>query len=81
MKNDPWDMLNNFGFHVYAQKSVFIGQNVNVVFLQHLESILTEFRAGSQLKILDTKTKACRERVTEIMRECESVRDFEIEGV
>ena len=24
------DMLNNFCFHVYAQKSVFIGQNVNV---------------------------------------------------
>ena len=24
------DMLNNFCFHVYAQKSVFVGQNVNV---------------------------------------------------
>ena len=21
-KNDPWDMLNNFCFHVYAQKSL-----------------------------------------------------------
>ena len=29
IKNDPWDMLNNFYFHVYAQVSVFIGQNVN----------------------------------------------------
>ena len=25
---DPWDMVNNFCFHVYAQKSLFIlGQN------------------------------------------------------
>ena len=26
---DPRDMLNNFCFHFYAQKSVFIGENVN----------------------------------------------------
>ena len=30
MKNDPWDMLNNFCFHVYAQKSLFIAENCNV---------------------------------------------------
>ena len=24
---DPRDMLNNFCFHVYAQKSLFIGEN------------------------------------------------------
>ena len=24
---DPWDMLNNFCFHVYAQKSLFIVEN------------------------------------------------------
>jgi len=29
---DPWDMLNNFCFHVYAQKSLFIGENDNVYF-------------------------------------------------
>ena len=29
---DPWDMLNNFCFHVYAQKSLFIGENVNGFF-------------------------------------------------
>ena len=29
---DPWDMLNYFCFHVYAQKSLFIGQNGNVFF-------------------------------------------------
>ena len=27
MKNDPRDMLNNFCFHVYAEKSLFIGEN------------------------------------------------------
>ena len=27
---DPWDMLNNFCFHVYAQKSLFVGENYNV---------------------------------------------------
>ena len=27
------DMLNNFCFHVYAQKSLFIGENDNVFFL------------------------------------------------
>ena len=37
LKNDPWDMLNNFCFHVYAQKSLFIGENVNA------------FLAGNQL--------------------------------
>ncbi len=32
VKNDPWDMLNNFCFHVYAQTSLFIGVNVNGFF-------------------------------------------------
>ena len=26
---DPWDMLNNFCFHVHAQKSLFIGEIAN----------------------------------------------------
>ena len=26
---DPWDMLKNFSFHVYAEKSLFIGENAN----------------------------------------------------
>ena len=30
---DRWDMLNNFCFHVYAQKSVFMGVNDNDYFL------------------------------------------------
>ena len=32
VKFDPWDMLNNFSFHVYAQKSLSIGENVNALF-------------------------------------------------
>ena len=29
---DPRDMLNNFCFHLYAQKSLFIGENCNDFF-------------------------------------------------
>ena len=29
---DPRDMLNNFCFHLYAQNSLFIGENCNVFF-------------------------------------------------
>ena len=29
---DPWDMLNNFCFHVYAQMSLFVGENDNGYF-------------------------------------------------
>ena len=29
---DPWDMLNKFCFHVYAQKSLFIAENCNAFF-------------------------------------------------
>ena len=32
LKNDPWDMQKNFCFHVYAQKSLFIGENDNAFF-------------------------------------------------
>ena len=49
------DMLNNFCFHVYAQKSLFKVENVNAYFLtsSSLTSAPREFanhRAGSQLK-------------------------------
>ena len=27
---DPWEMLNNFCFHVYAQMSLLMGENDNV---------------------------------------------------
>ena len=30
---DPWDMLNNFRFHVYAQMLLFMDENVNPFFL------------------------------------------------
>ena len=52
IKNDPWDMLNNFCFHVYAQKSLFEVENVNAFFYV-LHTVSCEFanhRAGSQLK-------------------------------
>ena len=42
---DPRDMLNNFCFHVYAQKSLFIGENGTA-------RAITVHRAGSQLKIV-----------------------------
>ena len=32
IQNDPWDMLNNFCFHVYAQKLLFIVEKVNAFF-------------------------------------------------
>ena len=56
-KNDPWDMPNNFCFHVYAQKSLFIAENCNAFFLTSASaaSAACEFRvsrAGSQLKIV-----------------------------
>ena len=49
------DMLNNFCFHVYAQKSLFIGENCNGFFYLLLSSTtlscdLRVHRAGSQLK-------------------------------
>ena len=37
---DPRDMLNNFCFHVYAQKSLFIGENGNGFFLPPHHPIL-----------------------------------------
>ena len=57
------DMLNNFCFHVYAQKSLFKVENVNAFFdinafsltklygqQQHPFLFLSVSRAGSQLK-------------------------------
>ena len=47
-------MLNNFCFHVYAQKSLFIGENGNAFFdllLILITRAITVHRAGSQLKI------------------------------
>ena len=54
---DPRDMLNNFYFHLYAQKSLFIGENCNVFFLDShshhtLSTDIRVHRAGSQLKIV-----------------------------
>ena len=47
------DMLNNFCFHVYAQKSLIIGENGNDFFFDTIHTRSTDIRvhrAGSQLK-------------------------------
>ena len=45
---DPWDMLNNFCFDVYAQMLLFMDENVNGFF----DCEWTNHRAGSQLKTI-----------------------------
>ena len=53
-------MLNNFCFHLYAQKSLFIAENCNV-FWDISSTLPCEFRghrAGSQLKMSESQTKA-----------------------
>ena len=51
---DPWDMLNNFCFYVYAQMLLFVGENDNGYFLTAAvpPSPVSgpNHRAGSQLK-------------------------------
>ena len=47
-------MLNNFCFHVYAQKSLIIGENYNDFFDSIISTLSCEFRvhrAGSQIII------------------------------
>jgi len=54
------DMLNNFCFHVYAQKSLFIAENCNTFFFDIISvSTLCQanHRAGSQLKMSECLTK------------------------
>ena len=62
------DMLNNFCFHTYAQKWLFIGENCNGFFGTSMgffdktvsSTLSCEFRihrAGSHLKILDVSQK------------------------
>ena len=50
---DPRDMLNNFCFHVYAEKSLFIAENCNAFFFTSAASCeLANPRAGSHLTIV-----------------------------
>ena len=44
---DPWDMLSNFYFQVYAQKSQVMGENDNAFF----DIIISTTQLVSQLKI------------------------------
>ena len=52
------NMLNNFCFHVYAQKSMFIAENCNGLFLTSSSAAapreFANHRAGSQLKRFTT---------------------------
>ena len=38
IENDPWNMLNNFCFHIFAQKSLIISEIGNVYFLTYTAS-------------------------------------------
>ena len=42
----PRDMLNNFCFHVYAQKSMFIGENGNGFWLSVGSPISPDVQGG-----------------------------------
>ena len=58
---DPRDMLNNFCFHLYAQKSLFIGENCNAFFLPqhhpiHCTPVLAESEPGMYLLIFQNRT-------------------------
>ena len=66
---DPRDMLNNFCFHVCAQKSLFIAENCNVVFLTTAACEFGVSRAGSQLKRESSVgTKECNVNADHIFR-------------
>ena len=63
------DMLNNFSFHLYAQKWLFIAENCNVFFTASSSSAAAEpypaslqiyHRAGSQLKTYKWLGKSLR---------------------
>ena len=60
--SDPWDMLNNFCFHVYARESLFVGENGNGFFyhLLLLSTSACDIRvhgAGSQLIIVKSRDR------------------------
>ena len=75
---DPWDMLNNFCFHVYAQMSLFMGENDHAFFYHHHHSTLacewTNHRAGSQLKNVKMTTAGNQE----MLLKCLNVRNVEM---
>ena len=48
-------MLNNFCFHVYAQKSLFLCENCNMFFWTSSAREFANHRAGSQLKMTESQ--------------------------
>ena len=64
---DPRDMLNNFCFHVYAQKSLYIGENARLFFYLLISTRACDIRvhrAGSQLKMSNVFDKSWEPAVT-----------------
>ena len=61
---DPWDMPNNFCFHVQAENSVFLGENGNAFFdtTSTLTREWTNHRAGSQLNNNNNKNNALQSK-------------------
>ena len=51
VKFDPWDMLNNFSFHVYAPKSLFIAENDNAFLGPPEPHSIRVYTGDSHLKI------------------------------
>ena len=68
-------MLNKFCFHVYAEKWLFVAENCNAFFLT--SSSAREFRvsrAGSQLKMSESQTKAGNQRKFENSKKFENLK-------
>ena len=51
IQNEPWDMLNNFSFHVYAPKSLFIAENDNAFLGPPEPHSIRVYTGDSHLKI------------------------------
>ena len=51
VKFDPWDMPNNFSFHVYAPKSLFIAENDNAFLGPPEPHSIRVYTGDSHLKI------------------------------
>ena len=54
---DPWDMLNNYCFHVSAQMLMFMGEMTMVIFLpqQHRPEMLKPASAASIASVKKSK--------------------------
>ena len=51
IKNDPWAMLNNFRFHVYAQKSLFIAENCNPLIVENTNPLSAQNIESQKVRV------------------------------